>query len=98
MSIRDSARWCAACQSHGDHHTDRHQQAMDAENAAREDALDDLIAEKSRTFTYSQINPGGADVTHGLTFIGTDTEWSEHLAQLTHQGIEVYNARTAHSG
>jgi hypothetical protein len=47
-----------------------------------------------KTWTYSQVNPGGADVTHGLTFTGTDDEWAEHLAGLTYQGIEPYNAKT----
>jgi hypothetical protein len=46
-----------------------------------------------KTWTYSQVNPGGADVTHGLTFTGTDDEWAEHLADLTYQGIEPYNAK-----
>lgn len=46
-----------------------------------------------KTWSYSQVNQGGADVTHGLTFKGTDAEWTEHLADLTYQGIEPYNAK-----
>lgn len=46
-----------------------------------------------KTWTYSQVNPGGADVTHGFTFTGTDDEWAEHLVDLTYQGIEPFNAK-----
>jgi hypothetical protein len=47
-----------------------------------------------RTWTYSQINRGGADVTNNLTFTGTDAEWAEHLAEKVHEGAEVHNAYT----
>lgn len=47
----------------------------------------------TRRITYSQVNQGGADVTHDLTFEGTDVEWAEHQAVLTHEGIEVFNAK-----
>jgi hypothetical protein len=46
-----------------------------------------------KTWTYSRVNPGGADIAHGLTFTGTDDEWAEHLADLPYQGIEPYNAK-----
>jgi hypothetical protein len=46
-----------------------------------------------KTWTYSQVNAGGADVSHEHMFTGTDAEWAEHLAELTHQGIEPYNAK-----
>jgi hypothetical protein len=26
--VSDSARWCATCQAHGDHHTDRHPKTL----------------------------------------------------------------------
>lgn len=50
-----------------------------------------------KTWSYSQINLGGADVTHGLTFTGTDAEWAEHLASRIQQGIEVYDAKEANN-
>lgn len=47
------------------------------------------------TWTYSQVNVGESDVTHGLTFTGTDAEWADHLAGRIQQGIEVFNAKSA---
>jgi hypothetical protein len=46
-----------------------------------------------QTWTYSQVN--GTDITHDLTFTGTDEQWAEHLNALTHAGIEIYNASTS---
>jgi hypothetical protein len=46
-----------------------------------------------KTWTYSQVKQGGAEVTHGSTFEGTYDEWVEHVTGLIQQGIEPYNAR-----
>lgn len=57
------------------------------------DAVEAHKANASHTWTYSQVNPGGADVSHGHTFTGTNAEWAEHLASRIQQGIEVYDAK-----
>lgn len=62
-------------------------------NALLTEMRDTPEPEDEKTWTYSQVNRGGADITHGFTFTGTDAEWTEHLADLTHQGIEPYNAK-----
>lgn len=51
------------------------------------------VTDPIKTWTYSQVNPGGADISHEHTFTGTDAEWNEHLVRKATQGCEVFNAK-----